>query len=227
IVTATARLELEEVNLCVEFPPVIISQKANTIKKTCSKKEDHETQTSGGGRFAKVKFAQSTETGDSVAMKVLDRSTIFNRKIYKKSTAVLSLIRNIKREISIMKLVRHPNVVLHHRQLSEAESKRYFQQLIDGVNYCHIKGVYHRDLKPENLLLDSQGNLKISDFGLSALPGESASFEQLVGLLTMLHLRGYDGAMANVWSCGVILCVLMVGYLPFDKIDLTTLSSKA
>eukprot|EP01018_Ginkgo_biloba_P025002 Gb_27822 [translate_table: standard] len=55
-------------------------------------------------------------------------------------------------------------------RLSENESRRYFQQLIDAVDYCHSKGVYHRDLKPENLLLDSQGNLKISDFGLSALP---------------------------------------------------------
>eukprot|EP01018_Ginkgo_biloba_P010696 Gb_40441 [translate_table: standard] len=60
--------------------------------------------------------------------------------------------------------------LVHQGRLSENESRRYFQQLIDAVNYCHSKGVYHRDLKPENLLLDSQGNLKISDFGLSALP---------------------------------------------------------
>lgn len=90
-------------------------------------------------------------------------------------------------------------------RLSEAEARRYFQQLIDGVDYCHSKGVYHRDLKvilnrhpirytgflfpqqnsyyyfslslqPENLLLDSQGNLKISDFGLSALPEQVRFF---------------------------------------------------
>jgi serine/threonine protein kinase len=54
--------------------------------------------------------------------------------------------------------------------LKEEESRRYFQQLIEAVDYCHSRGVYHRDLKPENLLLDTGGNLKISDFGLSALP---------------------------------------------------------
>ncbi|KAJ9674090.1 hypothetical protein PVL29_023564 [Vitis rotundifolia] len=207
-------------------------------------------RTIGEGTFAKVKFAQNTETGESVAMKVLDRSTIIKHK----------MTDQIKREISIMKLVRHPYVVrlhevlasrtkiyiilefitggelfdkiVHHGRLSENESRSYFQQLIDGVDYCHSKGVYHRDLKPENLLLDSQGNLKISDFGLSALPAPGVSLlkttcgtPNYVAPEVLGH-KGYDGAVADVWSCGVILYVLMAGYLPFDELDLTTLYSK-
>ncbi|KAJ6709626.1 NON-SPECIFIC SERINE/THREONINE PROTEIN KINASE [Salix koriyanagi] len=207
-------------------------------------------RTIGEGTFAKVKFAQNTETGESVAMKILDRSTIIKHK----------MVDQIKREISIMKLVRHPYVVrlhevlasrtkiyiilefitggelfdkiVHHGRLSEAEARRYFQQLIDGVDYCHSKGVYHRDLKPENLLLDSQGNLKISDFGLSALPEQGVSLlrttcgtPNYVAPEVLSH-KGYDGAIADVWSCGVILYVLMAGYLPFDELDLTTLYSK-
>lgn len=54
-------------------------------------------------------------------------------------------------------------------RFDEDTARYYFRQLIDGVAYCHSQGVCHRDLKPENLLLDSEGNLKISDFGLSAL----------------------------------------------------------
>ncbi|KAE8057111.1 hypothetical protein FH972_013828 [Carpinus fangiana] len=207
-------------------------------------------RTIGEGTFAKVKFAQNTETGESVAMKVLDRNTIIKHK----------MVDQIKREISIMKLVRHPYVVrLHevlasrtkiyiilefitggelfdkivrHGRLSEAEARRYFQQLIDGVGYCHSKGVYHRDLKPENLLLDSLENLKISDFGLSALPEPGVSLlrttcgtPNYVAPEVLSH-KGYDGAVADVWSCGVILYVLMAGYLPFDELDLTTLYSK-
>ncbi|KAK8552108.1 hypothetical protein V6N13_120532 [Hibiscus sabdariffa] len=207
-------------------------------------------RTIGEGTFAKVKFAQNTETGESVAMKVLDRSTIIKHK----------MVDQIKREISIMKLVRHPYVVrlheviasrtkiyiilefitggelfdkiIHNGRLSEAEARRYFQQLIDGVEFCHSKGVYHRDLKPENLLLDSQGNLKISDFGLSALPEQGVSLlrttcgtPNYVAPEVLSH-KGYDGAVADVWSCGVILYVLMAGYLPFDELDLTTLYSK-
>ncbi|KAH6833687.1 CBL-interacting protein kinase 8 [Perilla frutescens var. hirtella] len=207
-------------------------------------------RTIGEGTFAKVKFAQNTETGESVAMKVLDRSTIIKHK----------MVDQIKQEISIMKRVRHPYVVrlheviasrtkvyiilefitggelfdkiVHHGRLSESEARRYFQQLIDGVDYCHSKGVYHRDLKPENLLLDSQGNLKISDFGLSALPAEGVSLlrttcgtPNYVAPEVLSH-KGYHGALADIWSCGVILYVLMAGYLPFDELDLTTLYGK-
>lgn len=159
-----------------------------------------------------------------------------------------------------MKLVRHPHVVrlhevlasrtkiyiileyitggelfdkiVHHGRLSELEARRYFQQLIDGVEYCHSKGVYHRDLKPENLLMDSQGNLKISDFGLSAQPPEGVSLlKTTCGTPNyvapeVLNHKGYDGAKADIWSCGVILYVLMAGYLPFDELDLYTLYSK-
>jgi serine/threonine protein kinase len=62
--------------------------------------------------------------------------------------------------------------IVHKGRLEESESRKYFQQLVDAVAHCHCKGVYHRDLKPENLLLDTNGNLKVSDFGLSALPQE-------------------------------------------------------
>lgn len=207
-------------------------------------------RTIGEGTFAKVKFAQNIETGESFAMKVLAKSTILKHR----------MVDQIKREISIMKIVRHPNIVrlhevlasrtkiyiilefvsggelfdriVHQGKLSEKESRRYFQQLIDAVAHCHNKGVYHRDLKPENLLLDSDGNLKVSDFGLSALP------QQGVGLLhttcgtpnyvapEVLSHQGYDGSAADIWSCGVILYVIMAGYLPFDEIDLPTLYKK-
>uniref|UniRef100_A0A7N0TMX4 Protein kinase domain-containing protein n=1 Tax=Kalanchoe fedtschenkoi TaxID=63787 RepID=A0A7N0TMX4_KALFE len=106
------------------------------------------------------------------------------------------MVEQIKREISTMKLIKHPNVVklyevmasktkmyivlefvdggelfdtiAKHGRLKEEAARRYFQQLIDAVDYCHSRGVYHRDLKPENLLLDSYGSLKVSDLGLSA-----------------------------------------------------------
>ncbi|XP_022961147.1 CBL-interacting serine/threonine-protein kinase 24 isoform X2 [Cucurbita moschata] len=207
-------------------------------------------RTVGEGTFAKVKFACNTETKEGVAMKVMAKSSILKHK----------MVEQIKREISIMKIVRHPHIVrLHevlasqtkiyiilefvsggelydkivlHKKIPEFESRRYFQQLIDAVAHCHSKGVYHRDLKPENLLLDADGNLKVSDFGLSALS------QQGVELLhttcgtpnyvapEVLRGQGYDGAAADIWSCGVILYVLMAGYLPFSESGLPTLNMK-
>ncbi|KAG0497198.1 hypothetical protein HPP92_001889 [Vanilla planifolia] len=209
-------------------------------------------RTLGEGTFAKVKFARNLETGENVAIKILDKEKVLRHKI----------ADQIKREISTMKLIRHPNVVrmfevmasktkiyivlelvtggelfdkiARQGRFKEDEARKYFQQLINAVDYCHSRGVYHRDLKPENLLLDSGGQLKVSDFGLSALPQQL----QADGLLhttcgtpnyvapEVINNKGYDGAKADLWSCGVILFVLMAGYLPFDDSNLLSLYNK-
>merc|ERR1712226_981622 len=119
-------------------------------------------------------------------------------------------------------------------RFDEPTARKYFRQLISGVEYCHRQGVCHRDLKPENLLLDDQAMLKISDFGLSDLYGSDHN-------MTLLHTtcgtpnyvapevladKGYDGFMADVWSCGVILYVLLAGFLPFDEPSMSALFRK-
>ncbi|KAL8140540.1 hypothetical protein V2J09_006561 [Rumex salicifolius] len=205
----------------------------------------------GRGTFAKVYHGKHLKTGQNVAIKVIEKKKILKG----------GLINQIKTEISVMRLVRHPNVVELHEvmasrskiyfvmeyakggelfdkvsegRLSENAARRYFQQLISAVDFCHSRGVYHRDLKPENLLLDDNGNLKISDFGLSAL--RETSRED--GLLhttcgspsyvapEVISNKGYDGAKADVWSCGVVLYVLLAGYLPFHDTNLTVMYRK-
>ncbi|KAK4764946.1 hypothetical protein SAY86_026036 [Trapa natans] len=209
-------------------------------------------RTIGEGTFAKVKFARNTETGESVALKILDKEKVLKHK----------MADQFKREIETMKLIKHPNVVrlyelmgsktkiymvlefvtggelfdkiVNHGRMREDEARRYFQQLINTVDYCHSRGVYHRDLKPENLLLDSYGNLKVSDFGLSALSqqvGDDGLLHTSCGTPNyvapeVLNDRGYDGATADLWSCGVILFVLLAGYLPFDDSNLINLYKK-
>jgi len=124
--------------------------------------------------------------------------------------------------------------IVHQGRLKEDQARECFQQLIDAVDYCHSRGVYHRDLKPENLLLDSAGNMKISDFGLSALPQqfrEDGLLHTTCGTPNyvapeVIVDKGYNGATADLWSCGVILFVLMAGYLPFDEPNLLNLYRK-
>ncbi|KHN15895.1 CBL-interacting serine/threonine-protein kinase 9 [Glycine soja] len=114
-------------------------------------------------------------------------------------------------------------IVAKNGKLKEDEARRYFHQLINAVDYCHSRGVYHRDLKPENLLLDSNGVLKVTDFGLSTYAQqEDELLRTACGTPNyvapeVLNDRGYVGSTSDIWSCGVILFVLMAGYLPFDE----------
>ncbi|KAF8379798.1 hypothetical protein HHK36_029247 [Tetracentron sinense] len=189
-------------------------------------------KTLGEGSFAKVKYARNVETGDSVAIKVLDKDHVLRHKMVEQVIASKTKIYIVLEFVDGGELF---DKIVNHGRLQEDEARRYFQQLINAVDYCHSRGVYHRDLKPENLLLDSYGVLKISDFGLSA-------FSQQVredGLLhtacgtpnyvapEVLNDKGYDGTTADIWSCGVILFVLMAGFLPFDESNLMALYRKA
>ncbi|XP_020275744.1 CBL-interacting protein kinase 23 isoform X3 [Asparagus officinalis] len=209
-------------------------------------------RTLGEGNFAKVKFARNTETGEHVAIKILDKDKVLKHK----------MLGQIKREITTMKLIRHPYITRMHEvmasktkiyivlelvtggelfdkiasqgRLKEDDARKYFQQLINAVDFCHSRGVFHRDLKPENLLLDSSGVLKISDFGLSALPQqirEDGLLHTTCGTPNyvapeVINNKGYDGAKADLWSCGIILFVLMAGYLPFEDSNLMSLYKK-
>ncbi|RCV15407.1 hypothetical protein SETIT_3G053800v2 [Setaria italica] len=209
-------------------------------------------RTVGEGNFGKVKLARHRGTGAHFAVKILDRARVLSQRIGDQ----------IRREIATLKLLHHPNVVRLHEvaasktkiymvlefvnggelfnriaikgKLSEQEGRRLFQQLIDGVSYCHEKGVYHRDLKPENVLLDTKGNIKISDFGLSALPqhlGNDGLLHTTCGSPNyiapeVLQNRGYDGSLSDIWSCGVILYMMLVGYLPFDDRNIVVLYQK-
>ena len=126
--------------------------------------------------------------------------------------------------------------------LNEEQARRHFQRLIQGVDFCHKKRIYHRYLKPENLFLDENGDLCIGDFGLAALredeednnlrticgtphfaaPEVMGGSRRLVGnknfktVNTKTRAEGYDGAPADVWSCGCILYFLLTGVFPFD-----------
>ncbi|KAL3511970.1 hypothetical protein ACH5RR_024687 [Cinchona calisaya] len=205
----------------------------------------------GKGTFAKVYYGKNLNTSESVAIKVIHKDHVKKQ----------GMMEQIKREISVMRLVRHPHVVeikevmatkqkiffimeyvkggelfakVAKGKLKEEEARKYFQQLISAVDFCHSRGVSHRDVKPENLLLDEHENLKISDFGLSALPEHLRND----GLLhtqcgtpayvapEVLRKKGYDGAKADIWSCGVILYALLAGFLPFRDENVMKMYSK-
>jgi len=110
----------------------------------------------------------------------------------------------------------------------ESIARTYFHQLMSGVECCHSEGVVHRDLKPENLLLDDQFTLKIADFGFSNIvcSAHKLMFTECgtPGYMAPEMIRnpkGYDGMKADIWACGVILFIMLAGFPPFQKPDLS------
>ncbi|KAJ4912262.1 CBL-interacting serine/threonine-protein kinase 4 [Raphanus sativus] len=207
----------------------------------------------GSGSFAKVHVARSLQTDQLVAVKIID----------KKRTANAGMEPRILREIEAMRrLQHHPNVLKIHEvmatktkiylvmelaaggeiytkirgsgRLDEPEARRYFQQLVLALTFCHREGISHRDVKPQNLLLDRDGNLKVSDFGLSALPEDRRSNGMLHTACgtpaytapEVIRQRPYDGAKADSWSCGIFLYVLLACYPPFDDSHIVVMYRK-
>lgn len=121
--------------------------------------------------------------------------------------------------------------LVKHGKMTEFKARRFFQQIVCAVEYCHRHKIVHRDLKPENLLLDDDLNVKIADFGLSNIMTDGNFLKTSCGSPNyaapeVISGKLYPGPEVDVWSCGVILYVLLVGRLPFDDDFIPTLFKK-
>ncbi|KAJ6750508.1 hypothetical protein OIU85_001082 [Salix viminalis] len=156
--------------------------------------------------FAKVKFARNSETGEPVALKILDKEKVLKHK----------MAEQIKREIETMKLIKHPNVVRLYEVMG---SKTKIFIVLEFVTGGELFDKILLWLSYGNYMLDA---ITIRDDGLLHTTCGTPNYVAP----EVLNDRGYDGTTADLWSCGVILFVLLAGYLPFDDSNVMNLYKK-
>lgn len=193
-------------------------------------------RTLGSGTTGKVKLAQKNTTHELVAIKIIKKANFLQKP---------NLEAKIHREIALMRLLDHPHIlklkdvlegprhlhlVLEYAENGElfdylvrAQSLRedvaldIFRQLIYGLDYLHQHNICHRDLKPENILLDSNGHIKIADFGFARWMrekiAETSCGSPHYAAPEVIRGRPYDGLKADIWSAGVILFALLAVYI--------------
>lgn len=206
-------------------------------------------ETLGQGSFGKVKLAVDSQTNEQVAIKIVEKSTISD----------VEDVERVYRETFILTSLKHENIIKlyeivdtstalclameyadggelrelvdKHIRLDELRARQLFHQIVSGVDYCHRMKIIHRDLKLENILLDSKGNVKIADFGLSNSIKFGQKMDTNCGTPSytcpeQIEKKEYAGAAADMWSLGVILYAMVCGYLPFEANSVPALFEK-
>nr|XP_005489097.1 aurora kinase A [Zonotrichia albicollis] len=191
----------------------------------------------GKGKFGNVYLAREKQSKFILALKVL----------FKAQLEEAGVEHQLRREVEIQSHLRHPNIlrlygyfhdvtrvylILEHaprgevyrelQRLTKFDEQRtatYITELADALSYCHSKRVIHRDIKPENLLLGSNGELKIADFGWS-VHAPSSRRTTLCGTLDYLPPEMIEGRThdekVDIWSLGVLCYEFLVGKPPFE-----------
>lgn len=190
-------------------------------------------KTIGKGSFGKVKLAEHIQTSKKIALKILKKSNLHDRPEryikLQKEIALLNLFDH-PHIIKLLEVFESPNhlflvteyaengdlfeIMVKDKRLPEERALKYFREMIYAVEYLHLHDICHRDLKLENLLIDSNDNLKIGDFGFAqwmrndmiSTPCGSPHY----AAPEVLKCSSYSGKESDVWSAGVILYSMIV-----------------
>jgi 5'-AMP-activated protein kinase catalytic alpha subunit len=223
-------------------------------------------RTMGEGTFGVVKLATHTITREKVALKILSKTKMdelkIRREMVQREIDSLRLCRAHPHLIWLYDVYDYNDAlcgdvilveeyasggdlydyVTNNQRLAPDEARRFFQQIIVGVEYIHHKRIVHRDLTLDNILLDgNHKNIKIADFGFAHyFCNNNDNFggqQQLLLLKTqcaspnyaapeLLSGEPYSGTEVDVWSCGVVLYGMLCGALPFDEPSVPNLFQK-
>jgi len=203
-------------------------------------------KTIGTGGFSVVKYGVNKETGENVAVKIVQQSNaqmIMEREIeiMKKAASHPNILRlydvyqTSKNIFLVMELARGGEVFDHivkHGEYSEHDASIIARKIVEAVRFLHSQGIAHRDLKPQNLLCasDDPTDIRISDFGLSKVFNQATMMQTCCGspeyvAPEILMCVSYDQSV-DMWSVGIIIYILLTGCFPFWSENVQTLYQK-
>lgn len=201
----------------------------------------------GLGGFGSVKHARHRLTGYEVAIKSLEQKCYEAAKMafppreielmwrlkHPNIVHLYDILYADKVVYLIMDVVRGGELfdyVLQKQRLAEEEAQKYFAEMVSAVDYMHRSGVVHRDLKLENVMLDERGHVKIIDFGLGNFFDAKKPLSTFCGTPDycapeLFFGKTYVGPEVDIWALGVILYIMVAGYVPFcDTHELMNIS---
>ena len=215
----------------------------NEITKLLSKITFKVGKKLGEGMFSTVKLGTHSLTNEQVAIKILEKTKITKIEDKERINKEIEVLKKVN-HYNIIKLyaVIETKLTIYLIQeyvqgkefleylnkkgkLKESDACKFFHQIISGLDYLHQCGVAHRDFKPENIILTNNNQiLKIIDFGLSNTYKKGQLLKTPCGSPCyvppeMIKEEDYDGSLADIWSAGVILYLMLCGKLPFYDDD--------
>ncbi|VVD05518.1 testis-specific serine/threonine-protein kinase 3-like [Leptidea sinapis] len=208
-------------------------------------------RTIGSGSYATVKVASSDRHNCQVAIKIISKFQApgdYLKKFLPREIEVVKGLKhaNLIRFLQAIETTHRVYIVMEYAEngslldvirkdqhIDELRGRRWFRQLVEAVEYCHDRGVVHRDIKCENLLMDTELNIKLSDFGfarghMKPKNGVFSLSETFCGSYAYASpeiLKGvpYRPQDSDIWSMGVVLYAIVYGRLPFDDTNYTQL----
>lgn len=239
----------DEVRYLVQLPRQSRPKLAHMSAEASACMQKYEIrQILGSGAFATVRVALERSTGTKYAVKILNQRKLAITNASSKATELF------KREIEILQSTRHPNIVqyvdmwsddteiylvleflpggdlmdyiMRKGKLSEYETTKIIQQVLDALVYCHKIGIAHRDIKPENILLtkDEPPIAKLTDFGLAKMVEPGSFLKTFCGTLTYVapevismhgRIAGAYSTAVDMWSVGCVTFIMLAGSMPF------------
>ncbi|KAL6084092.1 hypothetical protein STEG23_006007 [Scotinomys teguina] len=191
--------------------------------------------TIGQGSFGLVKLAYHRLTGTLVAIKtvknrgenhhfILREVEILQRLQHPNIIQLFEVIVTTPKTYSVLEFVQKEDLwvqVKDKGRLPEDEAQKIFGQIVSALKYCHDHDIVHRNLKPKNILLDEEGNVKLTDFGLATTCRAGTLLKEICGTMIFnapekVLREAYDGRKGDVWSLGVLLFYITTGYHPFE-----------